>query len=310
MAELTVAVCTYNRSDRLPALVRALDRQESGVPYEILIVDNNSSDDTPAVLGQLGEEIGPKLRYVRETAQGIPYARNRAIEEAIDSDYFLFMDDDELPEPGILVAAVDALNFEDTVCAGGRVKVVFDEGKRPGWLGDELLGFLAAIDYGDEPFQITDASTPVWTANVAYRMSLFRENPDLRFDSRYTRLGMGIGGGSDRIMFKELLERKVPMRYCPGMVVDHHVEDWRLKRSYFLKLHFISGRKYGQFETGDYRRTFLGVPPFMVAQAARHVFRTLGMFLVRRQGVLRQAMNAAHAFGTIWGRFLRWRQGR
>ena len=129
---LTVAICTYNRAERLPALVASLREQECPVPFNILFVDNNSTDDTPLVLERRAGESGVPLRWVRETQQGITFARNRALEESMDSEFMLFMDDDEIPRPGLLFAAVHSLNQEGAECVGGRVKVVFLPGQRPG----------------------------------------------------------------------------------------------------------------------------------------------------------------------------------
>lgn len=97
---------------RLPGLVKALREQECPIPFEILIVDNNSTDETQAVLDQLSLEDGPPLRFVKETQQGIVFARNRALEESLGNAYMAFLDDDELPPPGMLKAAIDALERE------------------------------------------------------------------------------------------------------------------------------------------------------------------------------------------------------
>ena len=311
-AKLMATFCTYNRAQRLPGLISQLRAQVCPYPFEILIIDNNSSDETPEVLAELTAQDGAALRFVRETQQGIPYARNRAIEECLASgvDYMLFMDDDELPGEGLLAGAVDALEREGAECAGGRVEIRFAPGQRPKWLSDELLGFLAEIDHGPEALWVKDRSTPLWTANVAYRMEIFARDPELRFDHRYNRLGHAVGGGSDAIMFRAMVDRGIRIRYRPDMVVEHYVDDWRLKRRYFLKLHFIAGRKYGQFESGDFPRTVLGVPLFMVAQAGGQWLKAAGMFLRRKHGVLRQAMNGMHATGMMWGRFLRFRDQR
>ncbi len=309
MTMLTFSVCSYNRAARLRGLLPIMKGQECPVPFEVLVVDNNSTDDTRQVVEEESARPGPPIRYVKEAEQGIPYARNRAIQEALNSDYLVFIDDDEIPRPGLLRAAVDALDRDGAQCAGGRVEVVFKPGQRPCWLGDELLGFLAAIDHGGEPFWIADCSTPVWTANVAYRMEIFRADPSLRFDYRYNRRGHQVGGGSDAVMFWSLLDRKLSIRYRPDMAVEHYVDSWRLRRSYFLKLHFVAGRKYGQYQTGEYAHTAFGVPPFMLTKAVNQWAKTTGMFVRRQPGTLRQAMNGAHAVGCIWGRFLRWRQG-
>jgi len=310
--KLTVAFCTYNRASRLPALVAALRAQQCPLPFDILAVDNNSTDDTADVLSRLAGEPGAALHFSRECEQGIPYARNRALAEclALGSAYMLFMDDDELPGAGLLAAAVDALDRDGAEVAGGRVEIVFAPGERPRWLSDDLLGFLAEIDHGREAFWITDTSTPLWTANIAYRMDIFDRDPALRFDTRYNRLGHAVGGGSDAIMFRAMVGRGLRIRYRPDMVVEHYVDSWRLRRRYFLKLHFVAGRKHGQFQTGDYPRTAFGIPPFMLRQALAHWLKAAGMFLRRQPGVLRQAMNGTNALGMIWGRYLRHRQTR
>lgn len=299
--KVTHAFCTFNRADRLDALVAALRAQECSVPFEILAVDNNSTDDTATVLGRLAKLPGPPLRVVTEPVQGIVAARNRAVAESLDSDIMLFIDDDELPMPGTLAAAVDAIANEGAACAGGRVEVDFASNTRPAWLGDEMLGFLAAIDYGRRPFWIEDSSTPVWTANIAYDVRLFRDDPGLRFDKRYDRQGNALGGGEDAMMFRALLQRKARIRYRPDMAVAHAVESWRLKRSYFLRLHYQAGLRYGRYQLPSYPRSILGVPPFLASQFLRHIARALVMQFAGRPGALRQGMNATHALGTLIG---------
>ncbi|QBQ54500.1 glycosyltransferase [Nitrosococcus wardiae] len=301
MSLLIAAVCTYNRSEYLPNLIKALRSQSCQVPFEILVVDNNSTDDTPQVLVSLAQEEGVNLRFLREMQQGIVFARNRAIEESAESDYLVFIDDDEIPLPGFLRAAVDALEREGADCVGGQVKVKFDPHPRPHWLTDDLLGFLAEINYGSQPFWITNTSTPIWTANIAYRMSLFRSFPSLRFDFRYNREGKTTGGGEDAIMFKALLSRGARIRYRPDMAVEHFVEPWKLKRSYFLKFHYYVGVKFGHYEMQEYQHRILNVPPFMIRHALKHISRTLNMYLTGNSGALRQAMNATHALGAIYG---------
>lgn len=305
MPTLTVAICTYNRSVRLPGLVSALRAQACDLPFDILFVDNNSADDTAAVLDRLAQEAGAPLRHVRELKQGITHARNRAIEEALGYDYMIVMDDDELPMPGFIQAAVSALRYERAECVGGRVHVRFEPAPRPAWLEDNLLGFLAEVDYGASPQWVEDNTMPIWTCNVAYRTALFMNG--LRFDQRYNRKGKGIGGGEDVMMFQALLDRKTKMRYRPDMVVEHFVEPWRLKRSYFLKVHYVSGFKTGFHEFSRYPRELFGVPLFLFPQLLHHTFKTLTMYTTGQPGALRQAMNMTHAAGLIVGCFARWR---
>lgn len=302
---ITVAICTFNRGKRLPELVCRLREQECPIPFDILFVDNNSTDDTAEILERLAREPGASLRYVRENRQGITYARNRALSECMESSFMMFIDDDEIPRPGMLAAAVHALDQEGADCAGGRVEVVFQPGRRPRWLSDDLLKSLAEIDYGSQPFWITEKSTPVWTANIAYRTEIFSMNPELRFDRRYNRQGKAIGGGSDAIMFRQMVDKGVRIRYRPDMVVGHYVEQWRLKRTYFLKLHFVVGLRFALNEMPDYPRQMLGIPPFLITNVLRQFSNLMKMWLRNDAGAMRQAMNVAHAVGQVVGRLYR-----
>lgn len=311
MSRLTVAVCTYNRAHLLPGLITALRELKAPVEWDILVVNNNSTDDTDSVLKALQNQPGIPLRYVSEPQQGIPFARNRAIEECLERDYMLFMDDDEIPGSKFISAALKTFDSNDADCVGGRVKVQFPESTgRPKWLTDSLMGFLAEIDYGADSFRVTDKTTPLWTANIGYRMQLFRDNSFIRFDIRYNRAGEGVGGGSDAIMFRSLLNNGFRIFYAPEMIVYHYVEEWRIRRLYFIKLHFNSGRKHGQFELGQFDRTIFGIPPFLLIKAGKHILVGLGAFLMRDPEVVRKMMNTSHTLGTIWGLFLRWRSVR
>jgi len=302
MPKITAAVCSYNRAQRLPALIRALRAQPCAIDYEILIVENNCTDNTHEVLLGLQQEPGPALRMVNEPRQGISHARNRALEECLDSDYMLFMDDDELPCDRLIQTALDTFATTDALCVGGKVQVDFANLDRPGWLEDNLLGFLAQVDHGQHLFRIEHKKTPVWTANVAYDMRIFRDNPDLRFDIRYNRAGDGVGGGEDVLMFEALLKRGIATYYQPQMSVLHAVDAWKLKRGYFLRLHFVAGKKYGRYEIPELQGPVFGAPWFMVWHFFRHSLLALAMLAANKPGRIRQAMNAAHSLGSIWGK--------
>ena len=267
-----------------------------------------SPDNTLEILKHLQDIPGPELRFVTEEKQGIAHARNRAIEESLDSDYLFVMDDDELPAPGILEAVYDSLHTQQFDCVGGKVAVFFTPGTRPKWLNDELLGFLAETNYGDQAFTITDDSTPIWTANIAYKTEVFRQNPDLRFDVRYNREGKAVGGGEDVMMFNAWFNRGFKLAYNPNMVVEHYVESWRLRQFYFYKLHFTAGKKIGLYEFPKYNNTFLGIPAFLFKQAFMQSVKALKMFGINHPNKVRQGMNAMHAYGLIQGCFLKRKQ--
>ncbi|MCA1925391.1 MAG: glycosyltransferase family 2 protein [Thiobacillus sp.] len=301
MTPLTVAFCTYNRADRLPGLVAALRQQRAPLPFDLLAVDNASTDATRAVLDALAAEPGAALRVVTESEQGIVPARNRALAESLDRDWLVFIDDDELPAPGWLAAACDGFTREAADCVGGHIEIDYGTAARPRWLDDEIAAFLGRLDHGPQAFWIESDRTPLWSGNTGYAMRIFREAPALRFDARYNRAGTGVGGGEDAMMFRSLLARGARMRYRPDMRIYHGVDPWKLRRAYFLRLHYQAGLRAGRYALPDYPRTCFGMPPFLLGQAARQFGHAAALHLGGRPGALRQAMNAAHALGCAVG---------
>src|SRR5688500_17877928 len=91
--DLTVVVSTYNRADRLPLALKALVEQTGDVQYEVLVVDNNSTDSTRDVVNALAASSGGKIRYAFEPRQGLSYGRNTGIELSA-APLLAFTDDD------------------------------------------------------------------------------------------------------------------------------------------------------------------------------------------------------------------------
>ena len=298
---ITYAFCTHNRATLLPALVAALRAQHSPVPMEILAINNASSDDTAAVLAKLATGPGTPLRVVHEPQPGIVPARNRAIAESLDRELMLFIDDDELPDPGTVAAAWHAIHHEGADCVGGRIRIDPSPHVRPEWLDDEIAAFLAAIDYGPEPFWITSTRNPLWTGNIGYRMALFRDDPSLHFRAHLNRVGTNPGGGEDAAMFEELLERGCRIRYAPAMAVSNRIEADRLRQRYFRSLHFRAGLRQGRHQLAHYPKQLFGMPPFLLAQFARAAARAGWQTLRFGRRALRAQMTAAHALGCCLG---------
>ncbi len=141
---ITVAVITYNRSDLLRETLAGLVRQEYPADcWELLVIDNNSKDDTRDVVSSFMAST-PSPRYILETRQGLDYGRNRAIEEGI-GEVIALVDDDVLVEPtwlSQLVAPFSSERSHSIGVVGGEVVPVFPDGI-PRWLegAHRPLGF-------------------------------------------------------------------------------------------------------------------------------------------------------------------------
>ena len=294
---ITVAVCSFNSAHYLPVLLEKLISQECSIPFEILIIDNNSTDNTADLVKQFSETSSTPIRYVNESEQGIPYARNRAITESLSSHYLAFIDADEIPEQTWLQAAVSVLMDQSVDSVGGKIAIALPI--RPAWLSDDLLPFYGEVNHSNKTLQIVDASTPIWSGNIAYNTRIFQQG--LRFDIRYNRKGKGIGGGSDGIMFNYFLQHHYNLVYEPKMAIQHLIPDEKITRGYFLKLHFIAGRKAGLYEIKPEGKKIVGIPRFMFFQLLKKIQHVSVLFALKRQPYMREAMNIAYQAGMIAG---------
>src|SRR5215203_2265789 len=149
--EVSVVVATYNRCEILPGTLESLMNQDGGTVYEVIVVDNNSTDETRSVIDNLRQKPGyEKLIYLFEEKQGVSHARNKGIAAARGS-ILAFTDDDIRPAPGWLSAITGAFKrFPEADCIGGKV-LPHPETKFPEWLTDKYWTPLALLDLGDKP---------------------------------------------------------------------------------------------------------------------------------------------------------------
>ena len=297
---VTVALCTHNHLDRLRLTLAALQTL-AGPPqgWELLLVDNASSDGTAEYLAtQRWRPRDAVVRVVREAKLGLSNARNCAIAQAA-GEYLLFIDDDETPHPQWLVNHAAAMVQHRPDALGGPIDVQFVDGVRPAWLQDELLGFIGKLDHGGEGRWLTDPTTPIFGGNFAFRRAVFEQIGN--FDAGLGRLGTENIGGEDIEIYERLLQRDRCVRWVPAALIYHRVASPKLRRSYFLDLHYRQGRA-----EGARRREFEGrsrVPPlYTLPQLARAIHSSA----VRRFGggakaSLRAEMNLAYFLGFIAG---------
>ena len=139
---VSIAIPTYNRSSEVEKTLAGLSRLSlEGCPqYEVLVIDNNSTDDTAAVVARMGPLFGDRLRYVKEEKQGLNHARNRAIAEA-RYEIVAYLDDDVDMDSRWLKALSEAYASGDVAGVGGRAYLVYPR-ERPRWLGDRIEGLL------------------------------------------------------------------------------------------------------------------------------------------------------------------------
>ena len=293
----TVALCTHNHADRLVRTLADLAHLQSpNEAWEFLVIDNASSDATPDLLAAFNwRPAGVEVRIVREKKLGLSNARNRALTEA-RGEYIVFMDDDETPDRAWLTAYEQAIREHQPDALGGRIDVFFEDGARPHWLPDELLGFLGRLNHGEERW-LTERGTPIFGGNFAFRRNVFERLGN--FDVRLGRQGTANIGGEDTEIYRRLLEHSCRVRWVPQAIIHHRIQTPKLRRGYFLDLHFRQGRIEGARERGSHSR----LPPlYLVPQILRSYGRALAVrFRLGSTCSLRLEMNAAYFTGYVLG---------
>ena len=171
--KITVLVCTYNRCQSLKKTIEsvAIQTLSHAIAWEILVVDNNSTDETRQVIEAFRMEYPERFRYICERQQGVSHARNTGIRES-RGEILAFIDDDETADPKWLEILTSNLQDGQWAGAGGRVVPPADFSP-PGWLGINssiASGPLASFSLGLEAGQLFE---PPFGANMAFRKEVF-----------------------------------------------------------------------------------------------------------------------------------------
>ena len=306
--DFTVIICTYNRSSNLASCLGALVEQKGteGIEWEVLVVDNNSTDDTSEVVAKLSRDLPIRVRYVKEPEQGLNHARNRGISSST-STYFTFVDDDIRVCPGWLAALYEAFRLNDADAVGGRIHL--DPAvKLPPWVvpGTEIAGFLGYQDFGDEPFRMDGRSKYPFGGNMSFnrrvvdRIGVF--NPKLGRKGEGRKRGE-LFKGAETDYFHRLADTgDARIFYEPRAIVYHRVLPHQLQQRYFLTIHFNAGFQKAFYDGKSYERRALGVPLFLYPQVTRATAKYVGQLLTGGPDrAFRQLMTVSHFLGTMSG---------
>jgi glucosyl-dolichyl phosphate glucuronosyltransferase len=237
---ITVAVCTYNRSPYLALALAGLQRQSlSATQFEILVVDNCSTDDTQRVVEQFRQRL-PNLRYAYEARPGLSLARNTAMHEA-HGRYLAYLDDDAIPEPQwlqALLAAFGAHASQQVACVGGRIDPIW-EVPRPDWLPDELLPYLTVVDWGSSGMALNGQRRYVAGANMAFEVAPLRAAGG--FDPALGRVGDTLISQEEILVQRRLLAQGMAVYYEHAAAVRHHIPASRLTRQWLCARVYADG---------------------------------------------------------------------
>lgn len=278
--DVTLLVCTFNRCGDLREMLETALAQETGgsFTYEVLVVDNNSTDHTRAVVEDLIARGHANLRYLFEERQGKSWAINTGL-TAIRGWAYAIADDDFILPADWLKKVISGFRANPTASfVSGKVLPLW-QGEVPPWLGPDHWSAVALADYGDEEF-FADEHRQVCLLACAFRVA------DVNAVGGYrAELGVSkdlIGGVEDLEILQRLWKAGRRGLYLPSLSFRHKVSPGRLTKAYHRRWHAGHGRFYAKLRDPGFEKSaarLFGVPAHLYRQTASAAIGWLGSML-------------------------------
>ncbi|WP_413164362.1 hormogonium polysaccharide biosynthesis glycosyltransferase HpsE [Capilliphycus salinus ALCB114379] len=241
MIDFTVVICTYNGENRLPQVLDLLliQDQTENLAWEILVVDNNSTDKTKEVVEQYqskSPQTYPKIRYCFEKKQGIAFARRLAINEA-QSPLIGFLDDDNLPEKDWVYSAYSFAQLHPQAGAfGSQLKALYEVNPPENF--HRIACFLAVVNRGEKAFRYDLLERwlfPPGAGLVIRKQAWLDCVPEQPFFTGVAAQSLQ-NKGEDIEILSYLRKKGWEIWHNPQMKVNHLIPSSRLEKPYLLKL--------------------------------------------------------------------------
>jgi glucosyl-dolichyl phosphate glucuronosyltransferase len=236
--DISVIVCTYNRARMLrDTLASWADVDKAGLCTELIVVDNNSSDATAAVVAEFQGSHALDVKYVHESNPGLSFARNRGI-QASAGGIMAFIDDDVYLDRFWLREIRRVFSTQPHIhCVGGNSIPVFD-GSRPDWLDDKLLRIYGSTLSGDAEREMRYPEHP-FGVNMAFRREVFEQVGG--FNDRLGRIKKSLLSNEEKELFFRIDKIGLKTHYTPRAIIHHRVPAERLQADWVIRRFFGQG---------------------------------------------------------------------
>jgi glycosyltransferase involved in cell wall biosynthesis len=304
--DVSVVMSTYNRAPLVAQCLQALTAQilPPSISWEVIVVDNNCTDDTPAVVERARGTASVPVRYVLERRQGVAFGRNTGVEHA-RGRILAFTDDDVLPPDDWIATMVSLLREHEADIIGGRVMPRW-AAPVPAWITQWLeernyrhthLGILAHPEAARlEP---GTGYPPIWTANAGIARQVFLDLGG--FDTRLGRVKGKLYGGEDTDLVRRGVARGFRAFYDPRLTVWHRIPAERMTRRHFRRLRFDDAEGEGLHVDPPTTRALLGVRLYTYRRVATNLTAWLRAAALRRRDAFALELALHSALGQFWG---------
>lgn len=221
---ISIVVCTYNRAEMLHGALKTLICQETDgkFSYDIVLLDNASTDNTKAVVEQIATNCPVSINYIYEEKKGVAQARNRGVKES-QGEWIAFFDDDQLAERDWLKNLLAFALQAEADCVGGAVRLDLPQ-EQLARLGSVCRGVLGERTYHEKPVRCSGGVLPA-TGNLLMARGVF--------DSIGLFDASTLYGGEDSDVLARAQAAGFDIWIAPDAVVHHVIPPYRLERAYF-----------------------------------------------------------------------------
>ena len=297
--DFTVAIPTYNGGSRLPKVMDLLLHQTgvANLNWEIIIIDNNSKDDTNKVIESYKKFSNQNfsLRYFLEKQQGIAFARMRAINEA-RGEFIAFIDDDNFPaNDWVLQSYIFGKEHPQAGAWSGQIHGDFEVSPPEDFT--RIQAFLAIREHGLQPylFDADNLRLPPGAALVVRKQAWCESVPkELVFKGRLSKL-MVSGDDTEALLY--LHKAGWEIWYNPAMHINHQIPHWRLEKDYLLILARGCGLCIFQLRLINAKNW---QKPILLVKTILGNFRRLLQHLIKYRGQFRSNLIALFEINFYW----------
>ncbi len=269
---VSIIICTYNNSASLKVTVQQILDHSVSEPqlFELIVINNNCSDDTEEVLRNFRSSSIQYNHYI-EPKQGVSHARNLGMQLA-KGEYILFTDDDADIRPLWLDNYLRHIRETQAEALFGKIEVIWDQPK-PWWYDERLKYYFAAIDYGDQAFQVQYKQQHFYTKNSCIKKSFLIHIGG--FDPELGRKGSDLTGGEEIKVLYLILQENLKAIYFPDVTIGHRLKP-REYTAENIKRHYVScAKELLNLAAISQGRTLAGRPLGLLKEQAIILFQAL-----------------------------------
>jgi len=299
MTGISLLIPTYNRAGYLQQALHSLNALEipPGVEAEVLVIDNNCTDNTAEVVDQVARHHKLPVRHILERQQGLCFGRNRGIAEA-RYDHLGFLDDDILVSPQWVVSYFQAVRDFQADAVVGPVFPIFER-SQPDFIRGRALEIISSgySRKGETPLLLPDTTAhELPGCNFGVSRELARRLNG--FNTQLDRIGKNLLAGGDTEFGLRLVASGGRTAYHPGCWIKHVMAEEKLSKAYLRKRAFGSGATVSKMRqrplaVWERIRPTLGI--------ARLWAGVLWSYLTRDPEAFNRELTARRAMGHLWG---------